>query len=106
MLSSLVGPVDWNAAAVLCVFFIASSVAACVGLGTLATRKNKRELELQYQIDQQKLANEDAANARLTQAQLERDLTKSALEKDVQFKRIDSGMIEGMKTVRSNGDEG
>lgn len=94
MLSSIVGQVDWNAAAVLCVAFITTCVIITTFVGI---RRSKRELEMQFQIDKQKLHNEDEANKRQSQANLEYKLAEIATSRDVQFKRIDSGLIEGTK---------
>lgn len=60
-------------------------------------RRSKRELEMQFAIDKQKLHNEDEANKRQNQANLEYKLSEIATSRDVQFKRIDSGLIEGTK---------
>lgn len=94
MLSSIVGQVDWNSATVLCVAFITICVATTTAIGK---RRGKRELEMQFQIDKQKLHNEDEANKRQNQANLEYKLAEIATSRDVQFKRIDSGLIEGTK---------
>ena len=92
MLSQLVGQVDWNAASVLCVAFI----TLCIVVTTaIAKRRSKRELEMQFEVDQQKLNNEDEADKRQNARIAEFELAKLATERDVQFKRIDQGLIEG-----------
>ena len=102
MLSQIVGQVDWNAAAVLCVLFITICIAITTAIGK---RRSKREIEMQFEVDKQKLHNQDEESRRNVQRQHEFDLAKLATERDVQFKRIDSGLIEGTKVVRS-GSEG
>ena len=92
MLSQIVGQVDFNSAAVLCVAFIAMCIAITTAIGK---RRSKRELEMQFEVDKQKLRNDDEANKRQNQRQAELELAKLATERDVQFKRIDSGLIEG-----------
>ncbi len=94
MLSNIVGTVDWNAAAVLCVMFITICIITTTFVGK---RRGKRELEMQFQIDKQKLHNEDEADKRQNQANLEYKLSEIATSRDVQFKRIDSGLIEAVK---------
>ena len=101
MLSSIVGQVDWNSAAVLCVFFITVCIALTTAIGK---RRSKRELEMQFEVDQSKLRNEDAASKRQQDRVHEFDMAKLATERDVQFKRIESGLIEGTKVVKSNYD--
>jgi len=96
MLSSIVGQVDFNAAAVICVAFITICIAVTTAIGK---RRSKRELEMQFEIDKQKLRNQDEENKRNVQRQHEFDLAKLSTERDVQFKRIDSGLIEGTKVV-------
>lgn len=96
MLSQIVGVVDWNAAAVLCVAFITVCVVVTTAIGK---RRGKRELEMQFEIDKEKLRNEDKAGERVNERQREFDLTKLAIEKDIQFKRIETGLIEGTKVV-------
>lgn len=100
MFSQIVGNVDWNAAAVLCVLFITICIAITTAIGK---RRSKRELEMQFEIDQQKLRNEDAVSKRVNERQHELDMAKLSTERDVQFKRIDSGLIEG-KVVKSGLD--
>lgn len=100
MLSQIVGTVDWNAAAVLCVLFITVCIPT---VAAIAKRRSKRELEMQFEIDQQKLRNEDAVSKRVNERQHELDMAKLSTERDVQFKRIDSGLIEG-KVVKSGLD--
>lgn len=88
----IVGNVDWNAAAVLCVFFIGLSI---VVTSVIAKRRSKQELTMQFEVDKQKLKNADDESKRNCQRQLEYDLSKLAVEKDVQIRRIETGLIEG-----------
>jgi hypothetical protein len=101
MLSYIVGQVDWNSAAVLCTFFITVCI---ITTAQVAKHRSKRELEMQFEVDQLKLRNDDAANKRQQDRVHEFDMAKLATERDVQFKRIESGLIEGTKVVKSNFD--
>ena len=96
MLSMIVGQVDFNSAAVLCVLFITSCVAITTMIGKHRTR---RELQMQFEIDQQKLRNEDVANQRSNDVSREYKLAELATSRDVQFKRIEFGLVEGTKVV-------
>jgi hypothetical protein len=92
MLAQIVGQVDWNSAAVLCVAFITICIAITTAIGK---RRSKAELSMQFEIDKQKLRNADEDSKRQNQRQAEYELAKIATERDVQFRRIDSGLIEG-----------
>lgn len=94
MFAWLVGNVDANSAFVLACMFAAVGVPTAI---MVAKRRSRRELELQFEVDSQKLANEDKANERQNQRQLEHDLAQISTEKDIQFERIHSGLIEGKK---------
>lgn len=101
MFSQLIGAVDFNSALVLCVM----SIAACVILTTFIGRfRSHTTLKMQFEVDKTKLHNEDAANKRQNDRQLEYDLAKLATDRDVQFRRIETGMIEG-KVSQSNYDK-
>lgn len=101
MLSQIVGQVDWNSAAVLCVLFITICIAVTTAIGK---RRSSQELKMQFEVDQQKLRNDDAQNKRINERQHELDMAKLATERDVQFKRIDSGLIEGKAVHKSHSD--
>lgn len=92
MLAYIVGPVDWNSAAVLIAMFVTLCIAVTTAIGK---RRSKRELEMQFEIDKQKLRNEDEIDKRKSAYSNEYNLAKLATERDVQFKRIDTGLIEG-----------
>lgn len=91
MLSVIVGNVDFNAALVLCVAFVVVCIMVCSAIVKL---QSKQHLDFQFEIDKMKLANEDRNLLRNNERQREYDMAKLATEKDVQFKRIESGMIE------------
>jgi hypothetical protein len=101
MFSQIIGSVDVNAAAVLCVMAIAVCIMATTFIGK---RRSGAELKMQFEVDKTKLHNEDAANKRQNDRQLEYDLAKLATERDVQFRRIETGLIEG-KVNQSNYDK-
>ena len=101
MLAQIVGQVDWNSAAVLCVLFITICIAVTTAIGK---RRSSQELKMQFEVDQQKLRNDDAQNKRTNERQHELDLAKLATDRDVQFKRIDSGLIEGKAVNKSHSD--
>lgn len=99
MFSQIVGTVDWNSAAVLMVLFITLCIVSTAGI---AKRRSRRELQMQFEIDKLKLLNADKENERVNQRQHEIEMTKLAFDKDVQYKRIDSGLIEGTKVVNNH----
>lgn len=99
MLSQIVGTVDSYSAAVLVVFFITLCIVMSI---TIGKRRSKRELEMQFAIDKQKLANEDKINERTNQRVHEVEMTKLAFDKDVQYKRIETGLIEGTRVVNNH----
>lgn len=73
-------------------------IAICIAVTTaIGKRRSRRELQMQFEIDKQKLKNDDEKNKRDNQRSFEFELAKLATERDVQFKRIDSGMIEVTK---------
>lgn len=91
MFSWLIGSVDVNAAAVLCILLI----AICIILTTMiGKRRSRRELQMQFEIDKAKLRNEDLVSVRNNERQREYDMAKLSTERDVQFKRIETGLIE------------
>jgi hypothetical protein len=90
MLSAIVGNVDWNAAAVLCIFFITLCV---VTTALIAKRRSKTDVSNEFELAKIKLHNEDADAKRNNDRQREYELGKLAMEKEVQFKRIDGNMI-------------
>lgn len=91
MLNQIVGPVEWSSAAVL----IAICAMLCVTITTaIGKRRTARSVELEFEIGRLKLQNEDEADKRRNQRQLEMDLTKLAFDKEVEIKRIDSGLLE------------
>lgn len=96
MFAMIVGSVDWNSALVLCVLFI---VIGVVATGLVAKRRSRMELEMQFKVDMQKLANEDKDKERVNQRAAEFELMKLSTEKDIQFRRIETGLIEGSKVV-------
>ncbi len=102
MFAQLVGNVDWNSAAVLVAMF----ACVCVPLtAAIAKRRSRRELEMQFEIDTHKLNNADADAKRNSDRLREFELAKLATEKEVQYKRIDSGLIEGTRVVRDSGGD-
>lgn len=92
MFSWLVGQVSIEAAIVLVAMFAAIAVTMNV---FLAMFRSRRSLEMQFEVDKTKLHNEDMANKRTNDRTLEYDMARLATERDVQFKRIETGMIEG-----------
>lgn len=92
MLEYIVGQVDSYSAAVLCVLFITICIIVTTIIGK---RRSRQELRMQFDVDMEKLHNDDRANERQNQRQLEFELAKIATERDVSFKKIESGLIEG-----------
>lgn len=91
MFSQLIGSVDANAAAVLCILFITLCIVFTTMVGK---RRGKRELQMQFDIDKVKLKNEDLEKMRNNERLREYDMAKLSTERDVQFKRIETGLIE------------
>lgn len=91
MLANIVGNVDSNAAAVLIVFWIAAAAAI---VAFIVNYRSKQRLQLQHSIDSQKLSNEDAANKRQSEQSTSIKFAQIASEKEIQFRRIDTGLIE------------
>jgi hypothetical protein len=90
MLSQIVGQVDFNSAAVLCVAF----VCACVVATTLiAKRRSRLVLNQEFELAKIRLRNEDEASKRQTDAKRDYELAKMASEREIEFKRIDSNLI-------------
>jgi hypothetical protein len=92
MLNYLVGPIDINGAFVL--------VAMCIGGGIIFTTlivnyRSRAQLTMQFEIDKMKLHNEDNANQRLNNMNTEVQLTRIATDRDVNIRRIETGLIEG-----------
>ncbi len=101
MFSQLVGSVSMEAALVLCVMFGALAVIVVTFIGMY---RSKQSLEMQFEIDKTKLHNEDMVNKRQQERTLEYDMAKLAVDRDVQFRRIETGMIEATAT-KSNYDK-
>jgi hypothetical protein len=95
MLSQIVGPVDGNSAFVLVAIFAAFTIVCAIAITAAATKKSARELAMQFEIDKQKLANEDTADKRQQDRARDTELAKMAIDKDVAFRRIETGLIEG-----------
>lgn len=85
---------------------VALFVCGCVYATNLVWKYRSRiEINNDFTLAKIRLANEDAVSKRNNDRQLEYDLVKLATEKDVQYKRIESGMIEG-KVNKSHYDNG
>lgn len=91
MLAYIVGNVDLYSAAVLCFASVALTVMVT---SALVKWRSSEELNMQFEIDKNKLRNEDLDKQRNNDRQTEYDMAKLTLEKDVQFKRIENGLIE------------
>ncbi|WP_425908871.1 hypothetical protein [Nitrobacter sp. TKz-YC02] len=89
MLSQVVGPVDFNSAAVLCVAFICLSVVASL----VVTRRNRLALDQEFELAKIRLQNEDEASKRQTDAKRDYELARMASEREIEFKRIDTNLI-------------
>lgn len=100
MFAYIVGNVDFNSALVLCVGFIALTVMLT---SALVKWKSSEELQMQFEIDKNKLRNEDLDKQRNNDRVTEYEMAKLTLEKDVQFKRIDSGLIELKRNTNHEG---
>ena len=97
MLSQIVGPVDFNSAAVLCVAFICLSVVASL----VVTRRNRLALDQEFDLARIRLQNENEASKRQTDAKRDYELARMASEREIEFKRIDTNLITSHARVAS-----
>lgn len=97
MLSQIVGPVDFNSAAVLCVAFICLSVVASL----VVTRRSRLLLDQEFDLAKIRLQNEDEASKRQTDAKRDYELARTASEREIEFKRIDANLITSHARVAS-----
>jgi len=98
-LSSLVGPVDVYAATVLVAFCVGCAVVITVALVRPPRIKLDHDFRLAELTEKHKHEQQTQSNDIVR----ERDLAKIASSREVEFKRIDSGMID-LKVSRSGGD--
>ena len=87
------GPIDPIVAGLaMAVMFI----TFCIFFTSFVLRhRTHTELKMQFELDKTKLHNEDADKKRQNDRLLEYDMAKLATERDVQFRRIETGLIEG-----------
>jgi hypothetical protein len=97
MLSQIVGPVDFNSAAVLCVAFICLSVVVSLAV----TRRSRLLLDQEFDLAKIRLQNEDEASKRQTDAKRDYELARMASEREIEFKRIDTNLITSHARVAS-----
>ncbi|MDR6304787.1 hypothetical protein GGQ85_002502 [Nitrobacter vulgaris] len=97
MLSQIVGPVDFNSAAVLCVAFICLSAVASLAV----TRRSRLALDQELELAKIRLRNEDEASKRQTDAKRDYELARMASEREIEFKRIDTNLITSHARVAS-----
>lgn len=90
MFARIVGTVDFNSAIVLCVLFIALCI---VTTSLIVKRRSKTDVQNEFELAKIKLHNEDQNLKRNNDRQREYDIAKFAMEKEVEFKRIDGNMI-------------
>jgi hypothetical protein len=95
-IQDIIGPVDVFSAAVA----IATGAGATIIATTALARTPRRKLDLDFELEQIKLRNADAANARDKNVQREVELGKIASKQIVEVARIESGMID-VENVRS-----
>lgn len=79
----------------LCIFFTSFIVKHRTG----------RELTMQFEIDKIRLHNDDAEKKRQNDRLFETAALQMATDKDVQFRRIESGLVEHQKD-KSHYDNG
>jgi hypothetical protein len=96
MLSQIVGQVDFNSAAVLCVAFICLSVIAT---SFILRRRSALVSGQEFELAKIRLRNEDEASKRQTDAKRDYELARMASEREVEFKRIDSNLITSHSPV-------
>jgi hypothetical protein len=98
MLSQIVGPVDFNSAAVLCVAFICLSVVAT---SLVVKQRSRLLLDQEFDLAKIRLQNEDEASKRQTDAKRDYELARMASEREIEFKRIDTNLITSHARVAS-----
>jgi hypothetical protein len=98
MLSEIVGPVDLNSAAVLCVAFVCLSVVA---VSLAVKRRSRLVLDQEFELAKIRLRNEDEASKRQTDAKRDYELARTASEREIEFKRIDTNLITSHARVAS-----
>lgn len=102
MFRYITGDIDVPAAAVMITLFICIALAITTWMATYKTdNQQKREFE----IERLKLDNSDRQSQRVIDKETKVDLASLALKKEIEFKRIDSGMLD-LKNVRSTTDNG
>jgi hypothetical protein len=98
MLSEIVGPVDFNSAAVLCVAFVCLSVVA---VSLAVKRRSRLVLDQEFELAKIRLHNENEAGNRQIDAKRDCDLARMASEREIEFKRIDTNLITSHARVAS-----
>lgn len=94
------GPIDPGYAA-FALFALFAMITIMVSV-FLVNRRGKRETEIQFELGKMNIQNADRENSR--QADLRRDieLGQIASKREIEFKRIDSGLID-LKNVHPSG---
>lgn len=96
MFQTITGFIDVPGAATMIVLFICIALAVTTWM---ATYKTDQQQQREFQIEKMKLDNSDRANERANEKELKVAMADRALKKEIEFKRIDSGMID-LKTVK------
>jgi len=98
MLSTFVGSVDVPAAGVLIAMFIACAIVATTFLTVFTT---KQETTNKFELAKLAQAAETSIKMEAIRSENQKELTKLAGMRDIEFKRIEHGMVDGTKEVHS-----
>ena len=102
MLNYIVGNIDYPAAAVLIVAFI----TACIFASTLVVNyQSRQEIANKHELAMLAQSAETAIRTAAQKSSHDEELARIGLKREVEFRRIDHGMLEGTKVVRGS-DEG
>jgi competence protein ComGF len=90
--AQIIGPVDASSAAVLIVMFI----TLCIVVTTrIARRQSATQVANEFALAKMRLTNEAAQADRASRQAHEKELLTIASNKDVEIRRIETGLIEG-----------
>lgn len=91
MLSSLVGPVDVPAAAVLIAFFIGCGIVATT---FLTVYSSKQEITNKFELAKMAQAAETQIKLEAYKRDADKDMARLTSQREIEFKRIESGMVD------------
>jgi hypothetical protein len=102
MFQYVTGNIDVPGASVMVVLFICMALAATTYMATYTSEEQQKRT---FEIERLKLDNQDRQSQRVIEKETKVELGNLALKKEIEFKRIDSGMLD-LKNVKSTTDNG